>query len=103
MKHSYMLVTHEGAVQRIDSHGPITSSEIREQVGGDFKESGWAVLMFDFTTCFNQRGVQLGLAVNVKFKNILGNVLIGGKKQGVFRGLTDDEWAKLEEHIHLAL
>lgn len=103
MKHSYMLVTHEGTVQRVDSDGPITPSAIREQVGGDFKASGWAVLMFDLTVCLNERGAQLGLAVNVKFKNILGNVLIGCKHQDVFRGLTDDEWAKVEQHIHHAL
>ena len=101
MKHSYMLVTHEGRVQRVDSDGPITPPEIREQVGGDFKSSEWAALMFDLTACLNERGAQLGLAVNVRFKNILGNVLIGCKQQDVFRGLTDDEWAKVEQYIRL--
>ena len=99
MTHSYLLVISEGNIQRVDSDGPITGTEIRIRLGGEFESFEWEALNLVLTVCFNSGGAQLGLPTNRKFKGKCGDVLIGVYERGTFRGLTDEEFQALLNFI----
>lgn len=103
MTHSYLLVTSQGSIQRIDSDGAITVTDIQSHLSGEFDTAEWEALNVTLTCCFNRNGAQSGLATNVKFKAKCGNVLIGIVERGTFRGLTDDECRAVVNFISTAL
>jgi hypothetical protein len=103
MTHSYLLVTWQGSVLRVDSDGPITNTVIQSKLGGDCETAEWGAGNSTVTLCFNSGGAQSGLPTNVKFKAKCGNVLIGVYEGHSLRGLTDGEFGEVENIINHSL